>query len=187
MGLMEKLANLESFESSRLFFRHATEQDAADMFELFHNPEVLKWIHAPMPASVEDTLENTIRGYHMSNPLGKYVMVQKSSGKVIGSFDIRPVEKQNLAEIGYALNKDYWGKGIMTEALIAGIKIGFETLGLNRIQTDHAPENIGSGRVMEKAGMQYEGTLRQFERLPNGQYVDSKIYSILSSDYFATK
>ncbi|WP_270763838.1 GNAT family N-acetyltransferase [Weissella confusa] len=56
MTITERLSNLETFESERLFFRHATEEDAADMFELFHDSEVVKWIHVPMPESVAETL-----------------------------------------------------------------------------------------------------------------------------------
>lgn len=49
MTLIERVTDLDNFESERFLYRHATEEDAADMFEMFHNPDVLKWIHVPMP------------------------------------------------------------------------------------------------------------------------------------------
>ena len=182
MTITERLSNLETFESERLFFRHATEEDAADMCELFHDSEVAKWIHVPMPASVAETLEFSIKRFHLANPLGKHVMVDKASGKMISSIDIRPDEKNHAAETGYALNRAYWGRGFMTEALKTVIEVSFKELGIHRLESFHAPENLGSGRVMQKAGMKYEGTLRDHELLPNGTYVDSKMYAILSTD-----
>lgn len=187
MTLIERVTDLDNFESERFLYRHATEEDAADMFEMFHNPEVLKWIHVPMPESIAHTLEISIKKFHLADPLGKYVIVEKATNKMIGSIDIRPTKKNNSAEIGYALNHAYWGQGVMTEALRTVITVGFEQLELHRIESFHAPENIGSGRVMEKAGMQYEGTLRDYELLPNGRYVDSKVYSILATDYFKSE
>lgn len=85
MTLIERLTNLDNFESERLIYRHATEADAADMFEMFHNPEVLKWIHVPMPESIEHTLEISIKKFHLADPLGKYVIVEKATNKMIGS------------------------------------------------------------------------------------------------------
>lgn len=71
----------------------------------------------------------------------------------------------------------------MTEALKAVIRVGFEQLGLHRIDSYHAPDNAASGRVMQRAGMTYEGRLRDYEKLPNGTFVDSNVYSILKTDY----
>lgn len=181
--LKTRLANLTQFESERLVMRHAVETDATDMYELFHDPEVTRWIHVPVPESVAETLEFSIRRYHLADPLGKYVLIEKASGKMIGSIDIRLTEKNASAETGYALNHDYWGSGYMTEALKAVIRVGFEQLGLHRIDSYNAPDNAASGRVMQRAGMTYEGRLRDYEKLPNGTFVDSNVYSILKTDY----
>ena len=101
MTLIERVTDLDNFESERFLYRHATEEDAADMFEMFHNPEVLKWIHVPMPESIAHTLEISIKKFHLADPLGKYVIVEKATNKMIGSIDIRPTEKNNSAG-GYA-------------------------------------------------------------------------------------
>jgi len=57
--------------------------------------------------------------------------------------------------------KEILGKGIMTEAVRRIIRFAFEEMGLNRVEAVHIPENEASGRVMQKAGMMYEGLLRQ--------------------------
>ena len=92
------------------------------------------------------------------------------------------VSKENRsAEVGYSLSRDYWNQGIMTEALRAVIRFGFEELRLNRIEAQHELDNPASGQVMRHVGMQYEGTLRQ--RIKNkGRFVDVALYAILRGD-----
>jgi len=86
------------------------------------------------------------------------------------------------AEIGYSLSRDYWNRGIMTEALKAVIEYGFSALNLNRIEAQHETTNPASGAVMRKCRMQKEGTLRS--RLMNkGRFVDVDLYAILRKDY----
>jgi [ribosomal protein S5]-alanine N-acetyltransferase len=69
------------------------------------------------------------------------------------------------AELGYVLSREHWGKGLMPEAVRAVIRFGFGRMELNRIQARCVAENTASARVMEKAGMTYEGTLRESEYL----------------------
>lgn len=66
----------------------------------------------------------------------------------------------------------------MPEAVRAVIRFGFVRMGLNRLQARCIAENTASARVMEKAGMSYEGTLRESEYV-KGAYRDMKLYSIL--------
>jgi RimJ/RimL family protein N-acetyltransferase len=75
----------------------------------------------------------------------------------------------------------YWGRGYATEAALAVIAFGFEELGLNRIYAQHMASNPASGRVMQKAGMRHEGTLRQHVT-KFGIVDDIAIYGILASD-----
>ena len=66
----------------------------------------------------------------------------------------------SLAEIAYALSREYWGKGLVTEAVKEVVKHGFEKMNLNRIYARCFVENIGSQKVLEKVGMKFEGILR---------------------------
>lgn len=81
-------------------------------------------------------------------------------------------------EIGYCLGENWWGKGIMSEALTAVIDYIFTHTDATRIVANHAFENLASGKVMKKAGMQYEGTLRQYGTSNYGKQ-DVCVYSIL--------
>ncbi|KAB3529405.1 GNAT family N-acetyltransferase [Alkaliphilus serpentinus] len=70
----------------------------------------------------------------------------------------------------------------MTEAVRILNEFSFDKLGLNRVQAIHMIGNVGSGRVMEKAGMKYEGLLRQY-LYSKGKNYDVKMYSILKEDF----
>ena len=116
----------------------------------------------------------------------KWGIVLKVDGRLIGTIDIFKSPAHNAAEIGYAIGKDYWGRGYVTEAAAAVVQLGFEPVGLNRIEARCNPANVGSARVMEKIGMSYEGTIRE-QVFVKGSYVDLKLYSILEREYHAGK
>lgn len=85
-----------------------------------------------------------------------------------------------VGDLGYVLNAEYWGQGIATEATQRLLTFGFEDLGLHRIFATCHPKNIGSARVLEKAGFQLEGRLKE-DKLVRGAYRDSLLYAILES------
>jgi [ribosomal protein S5]-alanine N-acetyltransferase len=86
--------------------------------------------------------------------------------------------QHHSAEIGYVLSKEYWGKGLITEAASAIISFGFENMNLVRIQARCFLENEGSERVMEKLGMSFEGISRKVMYV-KGEHKYLKVYSIL--------
>ena len=71
----------------------------------------------------------------------------------------------------------------MTEALNAIIKFGFQEIGLNRIQAVVMPENQGSEKLLEKAGFQNEGILREYENWGEKGFVDVSIFSLLKREH----
>ncbi len=80
------------------------------------------------------------------------------------------------------LNRNFWGAGIATEALREVLAYGFDELQLNQIEGGCDVDNIGSEKVMLKAGMSFEGVLRKNERI-KGEFRDTKIFSILKSEF----
>ena len=89
-------------------------------------------------------------------------------------------------DIGYGLRRDRWGEGIATEATLLLLDLGFGPLGLHRIFAFHHPENIASGRVLQKVGMRQEGILRQ-NLFAHGTWRDSVLYSILDHEWRTAK
>ena len=101
-------------------------------------------------------------------------------GKVIGSIGAFRQENihKHTAELGYYIAEEHWGKGIMTEAVKQLCDYVFSHTDMIRIYAEPFAYNIGSQRVLEKAGFQYEGTLRN-NAVKNGKILDMKMYSIL--------
>ena len=105
------------------------------------------------------------------------------NGKAIGSigaFRQGNIHRQT-AELGYYIAEEYWGKGIMPEAVKQLCDYVFSNTDIIRIYAEPFAYNIGSCRVLEKAGFQYEGTLRS-NALKNGNVFDMKMYSKLKTD-----
>lgn len=174
MKLMEIVINRnlifaenQNLETERLKLRPVTLGDATDMYEYGSDEETSTYVF-PMHQSIKDTRES-IANYFMSAPLGKYGLELKETGKFIGAIDLRVVEQHHIAEIGYSLNKAFWGQGYVPEASNALLRLGFEKLQLMRIFAIHDIDNFRSGRVMEKIGMKVEGNI------PNARMCKGKV------------
>lgn len=103
--------------------------------------------------------------------------------KVIGSIGVfrqGNIHRQT-AEVGYYIAEEYWGKGIMTDAIKQICKYVFEKSDIIRIYAEPFAYNMASCRALEKAGFQYEGTLRK-NAVKNGKVIDMKMYSLLRTE-----
>ena len=85
------------------------------------------------------------------------------------------------ADVGVIIGREQWGHGCGTAAVQKLLTLGFETLHLHRISGECDPENLGSARMLEKAGMVREGYLREC-RKQKGRWVDRLLYAILDRD-----
>ncbi len=87
--------------------------------------------------------------------------------------------KINEKSIGYCIGKNWWNSGITTEALKAVIKYLVDEVGVSRIEGRHSIENPSSGKVMEKAGLKFEGVLRKKD-YSNYGVTDLGVYSFIN-------
>ena len=108
-----------------------------------------------------------------------------SDNKVIGSIGVFRQENihRQTAELGYCIAEEYWGKGIMTDAVKQICKYVFDKSDIIRIYAEPFAYNTASCRVLEKAGFQYEGTLRS-NAVKNGKIIDMKMYSLLKTEIY---
>jgi ribosomal-protein-alanine N-acetyltransferase len=177
--------NLPELWTERLKLRRMTLDDAAAMFAYASDPEVARHTSWQPHRSIDDSraqLARVVARYERGAVAG-WGVEQLADGRFIGTAGyMRWDVDHRCAEVGYALSRRYWGQGLVTEALRAIVAFGFERMQLNRIEAHCAAENIGSYRVMEKVGMQYEGTLRQ-RYLKEGEFVDVRLYGILRRAY----
>ncbi len=177
----------KTMETDRLILRRFVIEDAQDMFANWANDadvcKFLSWNPHGTLAVTQALLEHWIAAYENENTYN-WAIELKELGSVIGSISAMNVsEKDCSCEIGYCISKQFWSKGIATEALKSLIYFFFTQVGLNRIQASHDPLNIASGKVMEHAGMTLEGTLRQRRMCRDGTFADSNIWAILRRDY----
>jgi ribosomal-protein-alanine N-acetyltransferase len=173
-------ADLPELETESLLLRKMRLDDAQAMFAYASDPEVTRYVLFETHRSVEDSeefLRFAVEGYERGD-FGGWGIVLKKSGAFIGTCGVDVNYEHARAELGYVLSREHWGKGLMPEAVRAVIRFGFRRMELNRIQARCIAENTASERVMEKAGMTYEGTLRESEYI-KGAYRDMKLYSIL--------
>jgi [ribosomal protein S5]-alanine N-acetyltransferase len=183
-------ADLPELETERLLLRKMRLDDAEAMFAYASDPEVTRYVLWDTHRSVEDSeefLRQATEGYERGD-FGGWGVVLKDSGAFIGTcgLDTGYAPEHARAELGYVLSREHWGRGLMSEAVREVIRFGFERLELNRMEARCIAANIASARVMEKAGMTYEGTLREREFI-KGAYRDMKLYSILKREYRARR
>ncbi len=172
-------------ETPRLLLRRLRLSDARDLFEYASDPEVARHVLWQTHTSLSQSrafLKEARRQYRSGFP-GSFALVLKDSQKMIGTIGFMWINPEyHSCEVGYSLNRNYWNRGLMTEALRAVIAFAFNELRLNRVEAQHEVDNPASGRVMAKASMRYEGTLRQ--RIRNkGHYSDVAVYAILRRDF----
>jgi ribosomal-protein-alanine N-acetyltransferase len=124
------------------------------------DPDVNRYLGGPRmqnPEALTTRMEFYLDCYEKFG-FGQCPMIWKETGELIGCSGIQPLEQTGEIEVGYSVAKKFWRMGIGYECAYAWIKYGFENAGLERIVAVAHPDNIGSWKVMEKCGMQYEAT-----------------------------
>ncbi len=108
-----------------------------------------------------------------------HIMAIEINNKVAGGVGIHPQDDIfcKNAELGYWLAEPYWGKGVMTNAVRQMVAYGFRKFDIDRIFARPFGSNIGSQKVLEKAGFQLEATFKQ-TLYKNGRYEDELVYAV---------
>ncbi len=179
-------AGTHTIETERLILRRFTVEDYEDMYTNWtSDPEVTKFLSWPTHPDKEftRTLLTEWVGYYSEGKTYNWGITLKCDNRVIGNIAVvERDERTKSYELGYCLGRAFWGKEIMPEALEAVIRYLFENEeDLSRVIATHDPRNPKSGRVMQKAGMHYDGCLRAAKRNNTGIH-DTAYYSILRSD-----
>jgi len=177
----------KKLETERLILRPFTLDDAEPMFRNWaSDDDVAKYLTWKPHGSVDETrkrLEQWVQRYAQEDYY-HWAIVLKEINEPIGGVAVgQQSSDTQMVHIGYSIGKPWWNKGIMTEALHALIAFFFREVGVNRIESRYDPRNVGSGRVMAKCGMKYEGLMWQADKNNQG-ICDCILYGILAEDYF---
>jgi ribosomal-protein-alanine N-acetyltransferase len=179
---------IPTLTTDRLILRPFTLDDAPAVKALAGEREIAEpTMNIPHPYE-EGIAEGWISTHQEAFDKGEavtFATTLEKSGLLIGAIGLHIREAHRMAEMGYWIGRPYWNQGYCTEAGREVIRYAFDVLGLNRVQARHMTRNPASGRVMQKIGMTYEGTLRQ-SILRWGNFEDSAIYSILRDEYFGS-
>jgi [ribosomal protein S5]-alanine N-acetyltransferase len=157
------MRQLPTIATPRLVLRPFRLSDAARVTQLAGDREVADTtlvIPYPYPAGAAEAWIATHEGDWTRHEGASFAITEADEG-VVGAISLRIELPHRRAELGYWIGRPYWGQGFATEAALAVICFGFETVAAQRIYAQHFTRNPASGRVLEKAGMQREGMLRR--------------------------
>lgn len=151
-------------ETERLILRPWTEADAESLYRYAKNPDVGPIAGWPPHKNIEesrDVIKNVFCGQEC------YAVCLKTDNIAIGCIELKlngstdMTERDDECEIGYWLGKEFWGLGLIPEAVSRLIRYGFENLNMNVIWCGYYDGNIKSKRVQEKCGFIYHHTCNE--------------------------
>ena len=149
-------------ETERLILRELLPIDRNSLFAIDSDPEVHIYLGNNPVENIEKIDDNIkfIRKQYVDNGIGRWAVIEKSTNNFIGWAGLKLIRELtnnhiDYYELGYRLNKSYWGKGFATESAKASLQYGFNTLNLNKIYAIADSKNVASRNVIEKIGLKY--------------------------------
>ena len=171
-----------TLETKRLMLREVTNNDVQDLFVMRSSADMMRFIDRPLATELSDAqnLIDIIKNLLRKNNGITWAITLKSEDRMIGTFGFWRIDKANYrTEIGYLLHNDYWGKGLMQEAMEIGIDYAFNTLGVHSIEANINPNNTASIKIAEHNGFVKEAHFKE-NYYYNGKFLDSAIYSLVN-------
>lgn len=170
-------------ETDNLILRPITYFDARDMFEYASDPRLALYGSWTPHTRIEETLRVIENMIEKSDDRPLFAIVHKADKKMIGTIHAKIDKTEDGAgkrcEVGYIISPAYQNRGYASQSLTAFIKYLFDECNIHRVEGRHLAKNIASGRVMDKAGMEVEGVLRDFY-FKDGSYHDVVIHAIIN-------
>ncbi len=174
-------------ETERIILRQFVKEDYQAVFNNFESDvEMTKYLRWKATDNVDTAIRvvNDWVDHYENKDFYQWAIVPKDLGEPIGTISVVAMDEiTKKVHIGYCIGSKWWHQGYTSEALATIIPFFFEEVKVKRIEAQHDPNNPNSGKVMEKCGMKYEGTLRQYDWSNQG-IVDAAMYGMLASDYF---
>ncbi len=154
-------------ETDRLILREIVPADRNGLFAIDSDPEVNTYLGRKPVENIEqiDDIITFIRKQYVENGIGRWAMIEKNTNNFVGWCGLKLVKELtnnhiNYYDLGYRLNKSYWGKGFGTEAAMATLDYGFITMKLKDIYAIADSQNIASINIIQKVGLKYINTFK---------------------------
>lgn len=181
-----KNCGTQRIETDRLILRRYKIEDADAMYKNWaSDSEVTKFLTWQPHPSVDvsrSIIVDWLKEYSDEKYYHWAIVLKDNGNEPIGGISVVQMKEDiSMVHIGYCLGRAWWRRGIMSEALKAVTDFMFDTVEVNRVEARHDPRNPNSGKVMQKCGMKYEGTLRSADRNNQG-ICDACYYALLRSE-----
>jgi len=182
--LQVKFQPFPQIATERLLLREITKADAADLFALRSNNDLMRYIDRPLAQTMQDALNliEIIITALKNNDGITWAITLKNDPQLIGTIGLwRIIKEHYRAEIGYLLSDAFQRQGIMQEAITAVINYGFNIMQLHSIEANVNPNNTASIMLLEKNKFIREAYFRE-NYYYNGKFIDSLVYSLITPD-----
>ncbi len=170
-------------QTKKLLLRRFSDEDIENVFTGLSHPEVIKYYGVSYATLEETKLQMKYFADLEKNKTGQWLAICSADGKIFyGGCGLNNINIQHRkGEIGYWLLPEFWGKGIIAEALPFVCEYGFTFFKLHRIEAVVETENENSKKIMKKLGFTYEGTMTECE-FKNGKYISLAMYAKINSE-----
>ena len=176
----------QTIETERLILRRFEYTDDTAMLKYWIADEKIQSLYSEPVYSTKEEVKGLLDiyiGSYEKPDYYRWAIIEKNCGECIGQIAYFLVDNKNhFAEIEYCIGSQFQCRGYATEAAKAVIAFGFDEINLHKVQICTKTINQPSKRVIEKCGLTYEGTLRDYFFM-NGEYVGRHYFSILRSEY----
>lgn len=181
----------KTITTERLILRRFEYSDIDSMLRNWIADEQTQWDYGepyyPTADAVRKLFDTKYIISYSRNDYYRWAVIEKESGECIGQIAYFTVDSDNQhGEIEYVIGPEFQGRGYATEMTKAVIKFGFEEVNFHRIEIDCRTQNEASRRVIEKCGLTYEGTFRDFFWRKD-HFEGRRVYSVLRQEYEADK
>jgi ribosomal-protein-alanine N-acetyltransferase len=172
-------------QTERLVLRQIVQSDADDLFRIFSDAEIMQyWSCRPYTSAEQAHKLIESMALAIDNGIGvHWAVTLAGDDRLIGKCGYNEWHKvHRRGDISYMLARDFWGQGVVSEALRAMLDYGFGPMNLHSVEAGVTPGNDASTRMLEKLGFRLEGHLRE-SFWAEDRFVDSLIYSLLRQEW----
>jgi [ribosomal protein S5]-alanine N-acetyltransferase len=149
-------------ETGRLRLRPMEPGDARALFEIYRDPQTAKYWNKPDRSVADSQLRiAAMLGHWERYGFGDWALTDKRTGAMIGFCGLHHIERMAEVNLGFLLRRDFWGRGLATEASLAALDFGFEKAGVPAVVGTVAPGNAAAIRVLEACGMSLWKTIER--------------------------
>lgn len=172
-------------KTQRILLRQFIESDLSIVFEGLSHPDVIRYYGVSYKTIDDTKAQMKFFADLEKEGTGIWWAICSLDNKMFyGAGGLNSLSKKHRkAEIGFWLLKNFWGQGIITEAMPLICQYGFDKLKLHRIEGFVETENVNSKKVMNRLGFTHEGTMRDCE-IKNGRFISLDIYAKITTDEF---